>query len=155
MTCGAPYLVNDMKSKSLAACLLLLGALACAAAATATERIDYGKREYMTTCASCHGERGKGDGPVAEWMRLEPADLTTLAKRNGGVVPTERAYRVVDGRDKVKGHGAPNMPVWGSNFLAEGMAEFAYPNGLPNDLEAHVRNRILSLIGYLKRIQQK
>src|SRR5512141_101632 len=123
-------------------CAALLGALVCAQAAFAAERIDYGKREYMTKCASCHGESGKGDGAVAEWMRLQPTDLTTMSKRNGGTFPSDRAYRIIDGRESVKGHGAPNMPVWGSNFLLEGIAEFAYHTDMPNDLDVHVRNRI-------------
>ncbi len=144
-----------MTRKQRAVCIALLGALAWPSATLAADRIDYGKREYMTKCAACHGESGKGDGPRAAQMRLKPTDLTTLSKINGGVFPSDRAYRIIDGRQSVKGHEAPNMPVWSSNFLAEGKAEFAYTTDMPNDLDVHVRNRILSLVDYLDRIQVK
>lgn len=40
------------------------------------------------------------------------ADVTTYAARNGGVCPSERLRRIIDGRD-VPAHGEPEMPVWG------------------------------------------
>jgi mono/diheme cytochrome c family protein len=35
-----------------------------------------GKAMYHSACASCHGEDGKGDGPVAANLRNQPDDLT-------------------------------------------------------------------------------
>jgi mono/diheme cytochrome c family protein len=68
-------------------------------------------------CASCHGREGKGDGPVASALNRRPADLTTIAKRNGGHFPTDRVERFVTGdRDPFSAHGSADMPVWGPIF---------------------------------------
>jgi mono/diheme cytochrome c family protein len=147
--------VNVMKLNNGAVCVALLGALACAGTAFAADRIDFGKREYLGKCASCHGQNGKGDGAVGEWLRVPPTDLTGLSKRNGGVFPYDYVYYVIDGREIVKGHGTRNMPIWGSNYAAEGIGATEYYPEMQNDMEVHVRNRIMSLIDYLNRIQVK
>lgn len=48
---------------------------------------------FLNYCASCHGPQAKGDGPVAAAMQKKPADLTGIAKRNGGKFPTEIVSR--------------------------------------------------------------
>src|SRR5689334_2824516 len=40
------------------------------------ESIQAGQKIYQTSCVPCHGESGKGDGPVAKNMAVKPADLT-------------------------------------------------------------------------------
>ena len=40
------------------------------------ESISRGEWFYQVNCALCHGESGKGDGPMSEKMRRKPADLT-------------------------------------------------------------------------------
>ena len=47
-----------------------------------------GKEMYLAYCATCHGKEGKGDGPVASALKVPPADLTTLSKRNDGKFPS-------------------------------------------------------------------
>ena len=47
---------------------------------------------------------------------IMPANLTELAKKNGGVFPSELVFRTIDGRQPVRGHGGPDMPVWGDAF---------------------------------------
>lgn len=37
------------------------------------------KAVYKTTCAPCHGEKGKGDGPAAVALNPKPADHTSAA----------------------------------------------------------------------------
>ena len=39
------------------------------------ESIDSGSTTYAATCATCHGESGKGDGPAAVALNPAPADL--------------------------------------------------------------------------------
>ena len=103
-----------------------------------------GSALYVNYCGSCHGPQAKGDGPMASVMKIKPADLTTIAKRNGGKFPSDVVFRSVDGRNPVMGHGGQNMPVWGSAFLR---AEGATPE--------MVRARIDALVRYLETIQQK
>ncbi len=38
-----------------------------------------GKQIYMTTCAPCHGNSGRGDGPAAMALNPKPANYTTSA----------------------------------------------------------------------------
>src|SRR6056297_2702576 len=85
---------------------------------TAAHADDAGKQEYMDACASCHGESGAGDGPLAELMTVEVPDLTKIAARNDGAFPFQQIFMVVDGRSGVRGHGYP-MPVWGARYRAE------------------------------------
>jgi mono/diheme cytochrome c family protein len=77
-----------------------------------------GAEMYRTYCAACHGKGGRGDGSLASQLATRPSDLTTLAQRNGGSFPFEAVYRVVDGRNPVKAHGA--MPAWGEAFADSG-----------------------------------
>jgi mono/diheme cytochrome c family protein len=99
---------------------------------------------FRTYCASCHGTSGVGDGPLASSMRRKPANLTQIAKRNGGQYPSELVYRVIDGRQPVRGHGGPDMPVWGDAFARTSDASD----------EASVKRKIDALVEYLRAIQE-
>ncbi len=37
------------------------------------------RKLYVSTCAPCHGEKGKGDGPAAVALNPKPADHTSVA----------------------------------------------------------------------------
>ena len=83
--------------------------------APSTAPEDTGSQLFRTYCASCHGATGRGNGPLAEQLRHVPPDLTQFTKRNGGMFPSERVHRIIDGRD-VASHGDREMPVWGDVF---------------------------------------
>lgn len=131
---------------------LLVGAMA-GTAANAQPGEDLGRREYMSSCAACHGAGGKGDGPMKAWLTKAPSDLTTLAKRNGGAVPAQLVWEMIDGRSskEIGPHGSREMAVWGDVYRAQALAD-------PKTATApewYVRGRIVALIDYLQRIQGK
>lgn len=133
------------------ACVLGSGMIANASA----ESPDIGKVEFRSKCVVCHGESGKGDGSVLDLLKVAPADLTVLSKKNGGVFPFDRVYRVIDGREAVKAHGGREMPIWGGRYKTEAKAAAEYYMDVPYDMEMYARARILALIDYLNRIQEK
>jgi mono/diheme cytochrome c family protein len=105
---------------------------------------DLGARLFRTHCAPCHGTHARGDGPLAEQLRRVPPDLTKYTAKNGGVFPSERVYRIVDGRD-VPSHGNREMPVWGDVFSRS-------RDGLTDEA---VKARIEAIVRYLQGIQQR
>lgn len=111
-----------------------------------------GKEEFIRSCAACHGERGKGDGPVAELLLVKPPDLTTVSQRHGGEFPAAWVYRVVDGRNEMRPHGSMEMPIWGDRYRAEALQNLTLPLSVGAD--AIVHGRILSLVFYLELIQE-
>jgi mono/diheme cytochrome c family protein len=113
---------------------------------------DIGQGEYFNSCATCHGEKGKGDGPLAGLLKKPATDLTKIQRDNAGVFPFDRLYQIIDGREPAAAHGPRNMPVWGDRFKreAEGLLITT-----PNRADSLVRGRILALIGYLYTLQAK
>jgi len=132
-----------------------IATLILAGPALGGERPDIGKHEYMDKCAVCHGQSAKGDGGAIDVLKRTPANLTVLSKNNGGVFPFQRVLSVIDGRELVKGHGTRDMPIWGNVYKKEGVQAGEYYVDVPYDMEMYARARILALIDYLDRIQQK
>jgi hypothetical protein len=87
---------------------------------------DLGKQMYLQYCSSCHGKDGKGTGAVTPFLKIEPPDLTQLAKNNHGIYPMDDVMAAIDGRRAVRGHGERHMPVWGEVFGKE-FEEGKYP----------------------------
>jgi len=71
---------------------------------------------FRAHCAPCHGENGKGRGPVAPALTVPASDLTTIAQRNGGNFPAERVRKIIAGDEIYVAHGSRDMPVWGPLF---------------------------------------
>jgi mono/diheme cytochrome c family protein len=115
--------------------------------------VDIGEREYALSCAVCHGDAGKGDGPLVEFLKKAPADLTTIQKNNGGAFPFDRLYAVIDGRQIVAAHAPREMPVWGDAFHRDA-GELGFPLS-PQNAESLVRGRIIALISYIYTLQSK
>lgn len=84
-----------------------------------------GRDLFEFYCATCHGRDGRGGGPVASALKTRPADLTTIAARNGGTFPRARVAGLVTGDDILgtPSHGSREMPVWGPIFHALDPAE--------------------------------
>ena len=75
-----------------------------------------GQDIFHAYCATCHGDSGKGDGPIASVLDTPVTDLTTISKRNGGVFPSERVRSIIAGDELIKAHGTREMPIWGPIF---------------------------------------
>ncbi len=61
-----------------------LPAASPAAPSPTSEASPAGRQLFLQTCASCHGNEGKGDGPAAAALSPKPADLTTGTFKHGG-----------------------------------------------------------------------
>lgn len=87
-----------------------LGLGACVIAG-APEPVPTGAQDFADFCAGCHAISGKGDGEVAATLSRRPADLTLLARRNGGTFPTTQVMAKIWGYTGGKGSGV--MPNFG------------------------------------------
>jgi mono/diheme cytochrome c family protein len=98
-----------------------------------------GAQLYTRFCASCHGDQGHGDGPVAASFTTMVPDLTLLARRHGGAFPEDQVRKIIDGRTTMPPHGSREMPVWGFEFRAQ------EPQQDPDELIARLTSYIRSL----------
>jgi mono/diheme cytochrome c family protein len=96
---------------------------------------------FKAYCTSCHGAQAKGDGPAAMALKKVPADLTTIAKRNGGKFSPADVEDVIMGTSVMAAHGSRDMPIWGPVFQT-----LAPDNSV-------VKLRVANLVGYIKSIQ--
>ena len=138
--------------KSCAVIALISASLMASLPVLAQQKTDFGKHEYNSNCAVCHGLSGKGDGPYAGVLDTRIPDLIGLSKRNGGVFPLLYVAATIDGTAMPKRHGTSDMPIWGTEYrIRAGEAYF----DVPYDPETYVRVRILALTDYVSRLQQK
>jgi mono/diheme cytochrome c family protein len=133
----------------------LASVLACAllpatSSAVAQAKSDSGQREFETKCAVCHGADGKGIGPFAEQLKRPLPDLTTMARRNGGVFPADRTFAMIEGAGA--GHGTREMPVWGLDYTIQATEQLPE---MPYNQAKFVRQRITALLEYLSSLQVK
>lgn len=127
---------------TIIAAMLMMPSAALAQGQPTTQTTPGGET-FRTYCATCHGTSARGDGPLAASMRRKPANLTEIAKRNGGTFPSELVFKVIDGQQQVRGHGGPDMPAWGDAFSRSREA---------GDVE-RVKSVIQALVDYLESIQ--
>jgi len=125
----------------------LLGLWAGYSFAQEKEVSTAGKIVYDKNCAVCHGRQAKGDGGAVSVLTVKPADLTQIAKKNGGEFPFWKVYGIIDGRNDINAHGSREMPIWGEEFRIQASSS---PTA-----ESEVRGRILELVYYLQSIQEK
>jgi mono/diheme cytochrome c family protein len=148
--------MRGMKFMSLALILLALSAFAVAQDAPAQTAptvkhvpitntpSNSGKEMFNNYCAVCHGKDAKGGGPAASAMKTPPADLTVLAKTNGGKFPSAHVASVIRGQATTVSHGNQEMPVWGPLF-----------SSISQGHQAEVQQRISNLVAYIESLQTK
>jgi len=76
-----------------------------------------------------------------------------------GVFPVSTVYEMIDGRKPISAHGTRDMPIWGFRYIPSVNEWFAQPSdfnfNLASSTEMLVRTRILAIVDYLNRIQEK
>lgn len=110
-----------------------------------------GRVTFRRYCASCHGEKAEGNGPVARMLKVPPTDLRQLTQENDGVYPADRMHEFIDGREAVAAHGRRDMPVWGEVFQTSLIANPAVPD---EDGEDRAARKARELVLYIETIQQ-
>jgi mono/diheme cytochrome c family protein len=144
--CGSHQRKGDpMRKPRLRDVVALLLLLPLPLFAAEPSEVERGDRLYQIHCMNCHGEDGRGHGPLRSDLRIRPTDLTRIARRNGGVFPQDEVLAAIDGRQEVRGHGLRHMPVWGLTFRVEGKVA---------SQEEDVRVRLRELAAYLRSIQR-
>jgi hypothetical protein len=132
------------------ACLiaLLLPASAALAQETTGLRVHFGAQGYRLFCAGCHGHDGTGNSDVSTAFGRPLSDLTTIARRNGGVFPRETVLDAITGRG-AKGHRELALQPWDEMFADEfeRIAEEVVADEM-------VARRIDHLLAYLESIQR-
>ena len=143
-----------MKARTFKVCAAMIAAVFCGIALVSTataaqtakpERaaVERGKATFHDSCAACHGEGGKGDGPASDAMKHRPANLTTLARQHGAFRASD-VEASIKGTSQVVAHGSPGMMVWGALFLADA-----------NGNQAKADARISDLIAFIESVQVK
>jgi mono/diheme cytochrome c family protein len=107
---------------------------------------ESGAQMYQDYCAACHGKEGKGNGPVVEFLKAPPPDLTTMARRNGGKFPGESVTTTLLFGAEKHPHGTSDMPIWGPLFRSLQGSKVTDPL---------IKLRIANLTSYLESLQSK
>ena len=128
-----------------AAAILVTILASTAATAQRASIIADGKEDLDWHCATCHGGDGQGKGEMAKLLIKPPADLTSIAGRNGGEFPFWRVYDIIVGQKSVPGHETFQMP----NFWNRLRGDDNKPGFVPAYL------RILVLTHYLQSLQTR
>ena len=161
--------------------LLLANAAIALTSPAWAQDLDAGRNEFLSKCATCHGADGKGDGPLGSKLKTKPPNLTISPSGTKACFPSAPFTR----RFTTKGRGiAPRhrnadlgMPARGAACSAEIVpatsrperqetlepgtkaAEAAKSTGSHSrsacDPEPVIRSRILAVVEYLRKIQEK
>lgn len=105
-----------------------------------------GRAAFLDACAACHGADATGAGPLAAGLSPPPADLTRIARRNGGAFPRDRVMSAIDGY--TRGAHASAMPAFGDGDLGPTVI-VENPDGTGTPVPA----TLLALADYLESIQ--
>ena len=100
-----------------------------------------GQQMYANYCTPCHGQDGKGQGPVASALKDQPTNLT---RGNNGKFPAAHVTEVLENGVSIPAHGTAAMPVWGPI-----LGKMDVTNPQDKNL------RIANLSHYLRSLQEK
>jgi hypothetical protein len=164
--------------RRIASYIIIIVALMDLDARALPQDTDAGQANFMANCAQCHGADGRGNGPRSATLNTKPADLTLLAVKNNGVFDPGTIFQMIDGRQPgSRAHLSADMPIWGCRHQSLPFARKQMPRhqrflpppvthehdeemtieslaDLSCDSEMEIQERILSIVGYLSRIQR-
>ena len=90
------------------------------------QTIQAGEKIFIANCASCHGETGKGDGPVSRALSPKPSDLSLVAV---SVTDAYLYWRIAEGGVEK----SSSMPAWKSILTVDEIwMEVAFIRSLTN-----------------------
>ncbi len=127
--------------------MIPISALCIVAACTPPEPAPTGAEDFASYCAVCHGSDGKGNGALATTLDARPADLTRLARRNGGVFPATRVMAKIWGYAGAPPDGV--MPDFGP-LLAGDLVPFDGGDGIMTPTPV----RLVQLAEYVKALNE-
>lgn len=138
-----------MQRRSILALLAPTLALSLSAQPTPKVATPYtlptsGEQIYLAYCASCHGAKGLGNGPVAASLKNPVPSLATLAQRKGGKFPAAGVSQSIGGETMSRSHGTADMPVWGPVFRT-----------LDSRSEGATNIRVYNLVKHIESLQAK
>lgn len=93
--------------------ILILTITAGAISSAAAQELAEGKKLYGSYCASCHGDKGKGDGVAARSLPVKPTDHTDGKLMNA--LGDKYLGDIIAKGGPAVGKSA-FMPAWGSQF---------------------------------------
>jgi mono/diheme cytochrome c family protein len=142
--------------RQLSITCLMISTINCAWA----QDVEKGRIEFLSKCAGCHDGDGKGAGRDSSKLKIKPADLTVLAKRNNGVFSPDAIAKKIDGRREP--HRNSEMPIWGcrqgpppGSQRKANVQPIDSLLDMPCDPEEVIRKRIMDVVAYLAQIQEK
>jgi mono/diheme cytochrome c family protein len=154
LLCTQPFTVSRPGSRLIAVpwrAIMMAGAASFwLSGSAAGEDPHLGLIEYEIACMPCHGIEGRGDGPLASKLANKPADLTQIAKANGGRFPSNEIARIIDGRKLSSAHRRTTMPIWGKRYSRRIDDEETAAT-----IERRARHRIEALVRYIETLQQR
>lgn len=103
-----------------------------------------GAEMYANYCATCHGMKGKGDGPAAPALKSGITDLSQLTKKNAGKFPADHVTSVLRFGSEITAHGSSTMPTWGPLLRSLNTSE-----------EAEAQLRIANIVKHIESLQTK
>ena len=122
-----------------------------------------GRSVYAENCAVCHGADATGKRMKGDTLKVKPADLTLLARRNGGVFSPSAVHAMIDRRKALRAHPDSEMPIWGcrrappSDRRTQASKQRSFDSffDLSCDSEAVIQKRIRDVVEYLRLIQKQ
>lgn len=129
------------------AAAVLGGVLLAACAVEDMPEPDEGRALFVENCAMCHGASGRGDGEIAAGLRPRPADLTTIAARNGGAFPRAQVLSKIDGY--ARSDPQQDMPEFGLLLRGDTL-----PVDVGDGQLTPVPRPLAALMTYLESIQR-